>query len=71
MFALLGIDAESTCLDCACDIKLRNISLSYVVSLIGFFLYVLLNVHISVILVINLLAPEFFYFILAHPVHKM
>jgi len=35
---------------------------------------ILLTVHLSIILVINqlnLLAPELFFFILAHPVYKM
>ena len=38
--------------------KLRHISLSYVVSLIGFFFNVLLTVHLSVILVINQLDAQ-------------
>ena len=36
------------------------------------FLYVLLTVHLTIfILVINLLASELFFLILAHPVYKM
>ena len=32
---------------------------------------ILLTVHLNMILVINILAPELFFLILAHPVYKM